>query len=241
MSPKIRERNEAETLLGSDAHKNSVILASLSTPLKCDGYGQGHSVANCPDKKPWEFTPEFLITLRLMNLVRAFSPSLRFVLKQRATPSVPKCMSLGNMFQPGENGQMDIYAPSSNFESVSLLPQRLPPLPPPRRSTSASAAPPPALHLHLHPRPPPPSPPPRSSSPRPGAPPGPRAPRWCSATARWWRRAAALLPAAGGGELVLCCRPLVEASCCLRAPRGCSSPCTGVAAAEVLAAGQELL
>ena len=103
-------------------------------------------------------------------------------------------------------------------------------------STSASA---PALHLRL--RGSATSPPPPRSSPTPGAPPGPRAPRWCSAAARWWRRGADLLPAAGGGELVLCCRPLVEASCCLRAPRGCSSPCTGAAAAEVLAAGQELL
>ena len=152
------------------------------------------------------------------------------------TPSVPKCMSLGNMFRPGENGQMDLYAPSSNFESVRHLPQRLPPPPPPRHSTSASA---PALHLRL--RGSATCPPPPRSSPTPGAPPGPRAPRWCSAAGRWWRRGADLLPAAGGGELVLCCRPLVEASCCLRAPRGCSSPCTGAAAAEVLAAGQELL
>ena len=146
------------------------------------------------------------------------------------TPSVPKCMSLGNMFRPGENGQMDLYAPSSNFESARLLPRRLPPPPPSLPSTSASS---PALHLHPCPGAPP--------LPRPGAPPGPRVPRWCSAAARWWRRAGALLPAPGGGELVLCCRPLLEASCRLHAPRCCSSPRTGAAAAEVLAAGQELL
>ena len=85
------------------------------------------------------------------------------------------------------------------------------PPPPPRLchppSTSA-----PALHLHL--RGSATCPPPPRSSPTPGAPPGPRAPRWCSAAARWWRRGADLLPAAGGGELVLCCRPLVVASWC---------------------------
>lgn len=30
-----------------------------STPLWCDGCGLGHSIENCPDKKPWEFTPDY--------------------------------------------------------------------------------------------------------------------------------------------------------------------------------------
>ena len=155
------------------------------------------------------------------------------------TPSVPKCMSLGNMFRPGENGQMDLYAPSSNFESVRHLPQRLSPLPRPRHYMSSFAALPPALHLRPGTPPPPPrlrhlpSTPALLSHAR-GSSRPPRAQvvlccrplvetRCWSTAGRWWRRAGALLPPASGGELLpTCAQGLflpMHRCCCRWSPR----------------------